>query len=166
MNDNDKKILGKKTKFEDKEDQKQEIKKDENKNKKKGSNFNTINGIKNKNNLFNSSKKPNNDKNININKKGKKGRFKKYTNVNKKKEDENKNNCADDDNINYRLEDSFINSESRAFFEECDEKFDTEQFDISQTVSNQSQNESSPNIHPNSTINSSSLIKKIDNLNI
>ena len=58
------------------------------------------------------------------------------------------------------LEDSFFNSENRAFFEECDEIFNSEQFDISQIVSSQSQNEPSPNIHPNSTINSSSVIKK------
>ena len=169
-NDNSQKLLGrKKTKFEKKEDKKEESKKDEKKNRKKCSNFNTINGLDNKINL-----KSKRDKNINVNKKCKKDKKNNIninSHVNKKKDETCINNgdninIAEYDNISSMSEDLFKTQENRAFFEECDEQFDSGQYDISGTHSNTTQVEPTQNINHNSTINSSSLIQKMDNLNL
>ena len=164
-NDNSQKLLGrKKTKFEKKEDKKEESKKDEKKNKKKCSNFYTVNGLDNK---INSKSKR--DKNININKKCKKDKKNNIninSHVNKTINNGDNINIAEYDNISFMSEDLFKTTENRAFFEECDEIFDSGQYDISGTLSNKSQVERPQNINHNSTINSSSLIDKMDNLNL
>ena len=128
-----------------------------------------INGLDNKINL-----KSKRDKNINVNKKCKKDK-KNNININShvnKKKDETCINNGDNINIEeyYNIssmsEDLFKTQENRAFFEECDEQFDSGQYDISGTHSNTTQVEPTQNINHNSTINSSSLIQKMDNLNL